>query len=86
MADASFNKTVLQGPILETIASILPDFKEQPLEDPEVRGIITDAIDTALIAQYPPAGLIDKEIRKRIIREVLDFLLDKIIIPILPRR
>ena len=84
MDEATLSKAILQGPILETAASILPKFKGQPLDDPEVREKIVEAIDLALVAKYPLLGSVDEDFRKRVIGEIMDFLLDTILIPLLP--
>jgi hypothetical protein len=70
----------LLEPIQKLIRTILPDFVEKDLKDPEVRDLIVAAVDKALVAQFPVAGLIPADLRQSIIRKQLDLIIDDIVL------
>jgi len=68
-------------PIQNAIKLVLPDFFEEKLDSPQVRNKIVTAADLALIKAAPESRLVPKNIRKRIIRRILDVLFDEIVLP-----
>jgi hypothetical protein len=70
----------LLEPIQKVIRTILPDFAEKDLKDPEVREIIVAAVDKALVAQFPAAAFIPANLRQSIIRKQLDMIIDDIVL------
>jgi len=68
-------------PIQRIFARVLPDFIEERLDDPEVRERIVAEADKALVKEVPGAGLTPDDIRKKIIRRLLDVVLDDILLP-----
>jgi hypothetical protein len=70
----------LLQPIQKLIRSILPNFVEKDLRDPEVRELIVAAVDKALVAQFPAAGFIPSNLRKSLIRKQLDIIIDDIVL------
>lgn len=72
---------VLLTPIQEILERVIPDFLEQELRDEAVREAIVSAADRALLAELPAAVAIPEARRRRIIRRVLDLMLDEILLP-----
>lgn len=70
----------LLAPIQKLIRTILPDFVEKDLRDPEVREIVVAAVDKALVAQFHAAAFIPANFRKSIIRKQLDLIIDDIVL------
>lgn len=70
----------LLDPIQKLITGILPDFVEKDLKDPQVRDVIVDAVDKALVAQFPVAGFIPANLRQSIIRKQLDVIIDDLLL------
>jgi hypothetical protein len=70
----------LLEPIQKVIRTILPDFVEKDLNNPEVREIIVAAVDKALVAQFPAAAFIPANLRQSIIRKQLDMIIDDIVL------
>jgi hypothetical protein len=70
----------LLTPIQRIISEVLPDFIQDALEDDAVRDKIVEAVDKQLIKQYPAARLIPEKRRRRIIRKILDIMLDDILL------
>jgi len=68
-------------PIQRLIERLIPDFIEQDLCDETVRRQIVKAVDAALTAEYPAARAVPEKTRHRIIRKLLDLLIDDILIP-----
>jgi hypothetical protein len=73
---------VLLTPIQEILERVIPDFLEQELRDEVVREAIVSAADQALLAELPAAVAIPEARRRRIIRRVLDLMLDEILLPV----
>jgi len=71
---------VLLTPIQEILERLIPGFLAQDLRDDAVREAIVAAADRALLAELPAALAIPEERRKRIIRRVLDLMLDEILL------
>ena len=71
---------VLLTPIQEILERVIPDFLEQELRDEAVREAIVSAADQALLAELPAAAAIPEDRRRRIIRRVLDLMLDEILL------
>jgi hypothetical protein len=70
----------LLQPIQKLIRTILPNFVEKDLKDPEVREIIVAAVDKALVAQFPAAAFVPANLRQSIIRKQLDMIIDDIVL------
>jgi hypothetical protein len=70
----------LLGPIQKLIRTILPDFAEKDLKDPEVREIVVAAVDKALVAQFPAAAFVPANFRQSIIRKQLDLIIDDLVL------
>jgi hypothetical protein len=70
----------LLDPIQKLIRTILPDFVEKDLKDPEVRDVIVAAVDKALVAQFPAAGFVPANLRQSIIRNQLDIIVDDFVL------
>jgi hypothetical protein len=70
----------LLEPIQKLIRTILPNFVEKDLKDPEVREMVAAAVDKALVAQFPAAGFIPADLRQSIIRKQLDLIIDDIVL------
>lgn len=73
-------RTVL-APIQQIIAATLPDFLEARLDDDAVREQIVSVVDQALVTQQPAARALPEDFRRRIIRRILDLVLDEILLP-----
>lgn len=71
---------VLLQPISRLIEAVLPDFIEENLRDEAVRERIVEQVDKLLIAQQPAAAAIPSGTRKRIIRGLLDLVLDEVVL------
>jgi hypothetical protein len=67
--------------IHKVIAAVLPDFIEKDPKDPAVCTQIVRVADTILVKQYPEARSVPKDTRQRIIRKVLEIMLDEILLP-----
>lgn len=72
---------VLLTPIQEILERLIPEFLAQDLRDDAVRETIVAAADEALLAELPAAAAIPAARRRRIIRTLLDLLLDEILLP-----
>ena len=69
-------------PLVQTaITAVLPDFLEKELKDEEVRGMIVAAADDVLLTKNSYIGLVfHEETRKRIIRKILEIMIDDILL------
>ena len=72
---------VILIPIQRILSRLITEHLEQNLEDENVRQMIVDAADIALCSQVPEAKLIPEEVRKEMIRKLLDMMLDDILLP-----
>jgi len=67
-------------PIQRILRTILPDFAEETLQNDATREAIVALADKALISQYPQARVIPTSIRRKIIRGVLDVMIDEVLL------
>jgi hypothetical protein len=66
--------------IQSVIRTILPEFIEKNLRDPEIRKAIVLAADTALLTEFPAARLIPSDLRQAIIEKQLHIIIDDIVL------
>jgi hypothetical protein len=59
----------------------LPDELKSRIDKDDTREKIVDLIDAALLEAVPAARLIPTDIRRRLIRKILDLILDEILLP-----
>lgn len=71
----------LLKPITLILKRLLPNFGEAQLKNEKTRNIIVKQADTLLIAEIPAAALVPQSARQRLIRHVLDWLLDDLLLP-----
>ncbi len=76
--------TALLVPVRKVLAAVLPRFLKDSMRNPKVRSAIVLAADDALVKQYPVARLVRADLRRRILRERLDELLDNWLMPTPP--
>ena len=72
---------VILIPIQRILSRLITEHLEEDLKDKNVRQMIVDAADIALCSQVPEAKLIPEEVRKEMIRKLLDMMLDDILLP-----
>ena len=65
----------------DAVAGVLPDFIGDALEEDAVRERIVKAADMALVHARPEARLVPEPARQRIVRRMLDLMLDEILLP-----
>jgi hypothetical protein len=70
----------LLAPIHALIEQILPEFLQQDLRNAAVCDKVVTAVDAALVAQQPAAALVPGDVRRRIIRGLLDTVLDHVVL------
>lgn len=63
------------------VAGVLPDFIEDALEEDAVRQRLVKAADTALVHTRAEARLVPEPARQRIIRRMVDLMLDEFLLP-----
>jgi len=68
-------------PLRKVMAAALPGFVASGLPKEKTRQLMVEAVDQALIAQYPVAQVLPAKLRKRVIRQQLDFVLDEWFFP-----
>jgi|GEM_PF-1642025 len=71
----------LLNPITLILKRLLPDYAEAQLKDDQTRNLIVKQADALLLAEVPAAALIPQSARQRLIRRVLDWLLDDLLLP-----